>query len=800
MTTTHPMHPVFKVLTVAGFAMGVAAGCAQGQDGGGEDCPSDAEFFEEQVWKPFASMTCFSCHNSEGAAKDSAMVLRPPGEEGAAAYNMQVMAGVANEEVDGTSVLLLKPIGAHPDGHGGGTQLTPGTPDYAALEEFVARAQGTFDCEQDSGSDGEEGGEVASCEDANSDIGGRGIRRLSHLEYDNTVRDLVAVDGDLAAQAEGFASDNVINGFTNNADSLTVSGLLADQYRVAAEALADHIVTNQGDFLGCDPIDGEACAESFMRAFAVRAFRRPVTDEEVARYLALYTVVEAEDGFDEGLKWMVAAALQSPNFLYRTELGVDAGDGTYTLTAHEVASELSYLIVGTMPDAELEALAESGEILDPAVLEAQAQRLLGAPGSERVLARFVDEWLGIGLLPTVTRDPDLYPEFTPEIREAMLGETHRVVAEVFYSGGSLADLLTADFTHVTSELAAFYGVPAPGEVDAEGYGRVGLDGVSYGGLMTQGSVNAAHALPTTSSPIHRGLMVRGRLMCHELPPPPAGLDTSPPAVDPDLSTRERYAAHSSEMACSGCHELIDGIGFGLEHYDAIGRFREVDGIHPVDATGEIVRSQGIDGTFEGAAELQGILAGGDEVRDCYAQLWTEFALGAELEGELECVGESMRESFATNGGRLDGLVSELVRSPHFLRRQAGDYVPGGDTGGGDEGESSTDEGGSSTDGGEGEADTESEDSGGDGLISEGIEIEVTIDSQWAQGQCNTIHVYNVTDAPIDWEVSLILEGTLNNHWTSTATPDGEYTTFTGDFTNATVPAQGTTSFGYCVSY
>ncbi|NVB39653.1 DUF1592 domain-containing protein [Pseudenhygromyxa sp. WMMC2535] len=780
-----------------------AVGCANdgSADEGGE-CPSDEAFFDEQVWQPIASMSCYSCHNVEGAAKDSRMVLLGPDEADAVTTNMATMAAMAQEDVDGTSLLLLKPTSTHPDGHGGGMVFGTDSDQYAVFEEFVARARGTFECEDEAESGGD-AGELVCGEDELAELGVRGIRRLSHIEYDNSVSDLVEVSGELAEQGTSFASDNVINGFTKNASVLTVSSLLADQYRQAAEALADHVVDNQVEYLGCDPAEGEACAESFVRAFGTRAFRRPITDSEVARYMDLFIDIDAEDGFDEGLRWTVSALLQSPNFLYRTELGVDAGDGSYALTAHEVAAELSYLILGTTPDDELVALAESGEILEPAVLEAQAERLLADPRSEQTLLRFVDEWLNITLLSSVTRDPDLYPEFSAEIRADMLGEIHRVASEVFYAGGSLADLMTVDFTYVTAELAAFYGVPAPDNVDAEGFGRVELDGVTYGGLLTQGALNATHAKPTTSSPIHRGVMVRERLLCQELPPPPASLDTSPPPVDPSLSTRERYEQHSSDPACAGCHELIDGIGFGLEHYDAIGRFRDYDGEHPVDAAGEIVRSQDIDGTFEGAAQLQDILAAGEEVQSCYVQMWAEYSLGAELEGELECVGDSLRERFAASEGRLDVLVDALVTSPHFLRRRADDGASSGSGDEGDEGESedtgtSTDEGGE-TEGGEDTSDEGDEGSEGPSM-TDGIEIEIMVDSMWGQGECDTVHVYNVTDAPISWEVSIELPGTLANYWNAVASVDAELTTFVGESHNSTVEAQGTVSFGYCVDY
>ncbi|MCA9714707.1 MAG: DUF1595 domain-containing protein, partial [Myxococcales bacterium] len=367
---THRASMITRVGPLAALSLTAAAllalalpACSGEGDEQQGDCPADEEFYEREVWDAFASMTCYGCHNPEGTAKATRMILDPDD----VAHNMEVMATLAAEQVDGASLLLLKPTMTHPDGHGGGMVLKPDSPEYAALAEFVARADGSFVCE-----DGE--GEAPSCEEIGA--GPRALRRLSHVEYDNSVQDLLGVSGELGAQAASFAPDNVINGFTNNASALTVSSLLVEQYREAAEALADHVVENQAQYLSCAPADGQSCAESFVRSFGARAFRRPVTDEEVARYAALYQAIAPEDGFDVGLRWVVAALLQSPNFLYRSELGEHQGDGVYALTPHEVAAELSYLVLGTTPDEELRALAEDGTILDPAVLEAQAQRLL----------------------------------------------------------------------------------------------------------------------------------------------------------------------------------------------------------------------------------------------------------------------------------------------------------------------------------------------------------------------------------------------------------------------------------------
>ncbi|MEZ4428669.1 MAG: DUF1592 domain-containing protein [Nannocystaceae bacterium] len=771
------------------------AGTDTDTDGDG-DCPNDQEFFAAELWGPTFSMTCVSCHHPEGLAKDTRMVLMPGEGADVIAYNFEQVAAMAAIEEDGTSLLLLKPTGAHADGHGGGVVVTPGSSAYAALEEFVARVDGSFTCD-DGGTD--TGGPVVGCDEGG---GPRTIRRLSHVEYNRTIVDLLGLSGELAGLGLSFAPDNVVHGYSNNAGALTVSGLLADQYREVAEQLADEIVVNLGVHLACDPInDGEeACAAAFVTEFGGRVFRRPLTATERARYDGLYAEVAAEDGFEEGVYWVAAAMLQAPGFLYRTELGVHEGDGVYALTPHELAAELSYLIVGAPPDAPLRAAADDGTLADPEVLAAHADRLLALPQSQRTLERFVDEWLGLSRLPLVTRDPTLFPELTPELRAAMLGETHRLVGEVYREGGTLSDLLTAGFSYVNDGLAAYYGIPAgAGEADAEGFRRVELTGARLG-LLTQGGVLTTHALPTTSSPIHRGKLVRERLLCQELPPPPPSLDTSPPPVDPDLSTRERYEMHSADPACKGCHERIDPIGFGFEHFDGVGRYRETDGPHAIDVDGEIVQTTSTNATFSGAAELAGVLAQSSEVTACYAEQWAEFALGAADDAGLACVREDLGAAFVESGGRLDALVTALVASPYFIHRYGDGGAPvdpGDDTTGDDTtGDDSTTTGDDSTTTGDDSTSTTTGTTGG----GDDVEVEVVNDSSWPTGECNTVFVYNVSAAPVTWEVQLTLAGALQNFWNAKATVNGLDATFVGEDYNATIEANGTTSFGFCVNF
>ncbi|MCB9701127.1 MAG: DUF1592 domain-containing protein [Myxococcales bacterium] len=788
MTTTITKTRTLSLALV--LALGALAGACKGDGDGDEStCPSDQDFFEKHVYGPVLSMRCAACHNEAGLAKDTRMVLKPEGEEGYLEHNMKVTRELAREAVDGTSILLLKPTGEHPDEHKGGVILTRESAEFAALEQWVARASGAYACDDDE--------QTLECDE--SGAGARRIRRLDHREYQRSVD---AIFGGPVELGVSFAPDNVIDGYTNNAGALQVSGLLAEQYREAAEGMAGVIVDDLGRYLPCDPVaDGEPeCAAAFIDDFGARAFRRPLSAGERARYLALYEDVAVEDGFGEGIRWVSAALLQAPGFLYRTELGEANGDGQYALTPHELASELSYLIVGGPPDAALAALAADGTLGDPEVLASEAERLLADPRAEANVLRFAEEWLGLGRLPLVTRDPTLFPELSDGIRAAMQGEVERSVAGVFAEGGTLGDLLTSSRTYMTAELAAYYGESVGGEADPEGFYAVERQRGAGAGILASGALLTTHALPTSSSPIHRGKVVRERLLCQHMPPPPPSVNASPPPVDPALSTRERYTQHSADPTCAGCHQLIDPIGFAFEHFDAVGRYRELDGVHPIDDAGEILHSASTDATFVGVAELAEVLAGSEEVQACYVDQWSRFALGTAEPGDLECARGELEAAFAESGGRLDSLVLALVRSPYF-RLRTGEIASLPDDGGDSDGGDGT-TGGGDSDGSSGDGGSDGSSGGGDGGMDAppGIEFTRNVDSMWQAGECDTVTVTNVSDAPIVWYVVLDLEGALVNHWNAKVTPEGDRQRFVGEDYNASVEPQQSTSFGFCLEY
>jgi len=750
---------------------GTGAGAGTGEGG----CPDDPQFFQEHVHAPILGQKCIVCHAEGGLAGQSKLVLDPAATPEAQTANFETVRDVARLEVEGTSVLLLRPTGRYPEGHTGGKLIELGTSEYLALSAFVDRV-----------TEGKCDSPVLACDGPAR--GGRMLRRLSRAEYDATISDLFDIP---SAWGAAFTPDTVVNGFANNASALVVSPLLADQARSAAEEIAVAVFQSPAAVLPCDAASGDAaCAAAFIDSLGKRAFRRPLDDADRARYLALYTTVAAEDGFLDGARTIVTAMLQSPHFLYRTELGGPVMGGIVTLTPYEIASELSYLFWGTMPDPDLFAAADAGKLSTADEIAGQAERLLADPRSNAVLDRFVDEWLQIGNVVNVPKDEAIYPGFTPDIRAAMRAETRAVFRNVLRDGdATLPALLTSGSTFVSPELATFYGVSggAPGP---DGLLEVDLEGTERRGILTRGSVLSTHAHPTDSSPIHRGKLVRTRVLCQDLPPPPAGFNVQPPPLDPGLTTRERYLAHASEEPCKSCHQLMDPIGFGFERFDGVGRYRTTENGKPIDTAGEIVSTAHTNGEFDGTEDLMSTLAASPDTGACFSLQWLRFAYGIAESPDTQCLAAEVASDFAAGGLRIDTLLVSLARTSHFIERAADPGV------GVDPEPESTGADGS---GGSGAGGAGQGGAGGGGPVSGQLAVDVHEDSQWQGGYCSTVTVENTGDTTVTWNVSLAIDGMITDLWNAVSTPDGTKLGFGGVQHNAVLDASESTSFGFCAS-
>jgi len=489
------------------------------------------------------------------------------------------------------------------------------------------------------------------------------LRRLTPVEYENTVRDLFP--GVTLPEVELVASGDV-SGFDNNADGQVVSPLLIEQYQTAAASIGAAVSADRS-WLPCDPAADEvACGREVATAVAEGAYRRPLTAEERARIESFFDSSRATFGFDDALAMVVEGILQSPTFLYRPEVGTgaEAPEGLIALGPWEIASRLSYLLWQTAPDEDLRAAAAAGELSTPAQLEAHARRMLDDPRAEPVVQRFFDEWLQLRELEHMEKNTELHPDYRPELAELFRQETHAFVREVFENeNADFRELLTADWTMANAELAAFYGASGPA---GEGFERVPLDGMQRAGLLTQAGFLAMNAKPEETSPTHRGMFVRAGLLCGDVPPPPPGVDPIAPDPDPSMTMRERLNEHRADPVCASCHDLMDPLGFGFEAFDAVGQWRDTEAGRPVDDSGEL-HDTDVDGEFDGAVDLAHRLADSDQVQGCMARQWFRYAHGRnEHDLEDNCSVDQLTEAF--QGADLDirELIVALTQTDAFL--------------------------------------------------------------------------------------------------------------------------------------
>jgi hypothetical protein len=417
--------------------------------------------------------------------------------------------------------------------------------------------------------------------------------------------------------------------FDTDADAALVTSAHIDAYLAAAQKLAAAV--------SCDDC---------VTAYGEKLFRRPLTDDEKHAYAAM-------DG-----KTALAAMLMSPHFLYRSELG-EPDRGHYKLTPYEVATALSYTFLGTTPGDELLAAAASGELTDAASIEKWARMLIADPRAHAQVGEFAAQWTGANDVLTADKRMDLYPDFDDATRASLLAETRDFAADVVFSrDGSDASQLTAGYTILDDVAAKFYGAQ-PGHVQLP----------NRTGVLGDAAVLASVAHSDQTSPVKRGLLVRRNFLCEDLPPPPPN-GGSLPSVDPNATTRDRFAMHSSSAACSSCHMYIDKVGFGFEHFDPVGRWRDMENGKPVDGTGDMndVERLGTDTShpFSSLPELAAAIATSKAGPACFVRQYLRFSRG-------------LRETLAERCDRLwvaskwNGDVRELmvqsVLAPDFLERR-----------------------------------------------------------------------------------------------------------------------------------
>lgn len=500
--------------------------------------------------------------------------------------------------------------------------------------------------------------------------------RLTHLQWENTVRDLLQLGGRPNLSGT-FEPDTRLSFFDNNTRALRVSGDLWADYQAAAEQLAESVAVDSqalGRLLPSGlPSDPGERARAFIREVGRRAYRRPLSEEELGAYVALFEQGPAHfpgmDAFSGGARIVLEALLQSPHFIYRIELGDGSEGDTVFLDDFEIASRLSYMIWNSMPDDALLDAAASGLVHTPDQIAAQASRLLADPRGRDMVERFHAQLLNWGLYRNISKDPSDFPLYYAGVGEDMYEEAKAFVQDVVLeSGGSFYDLLTAPHTFVNSGLAAIYGLEGSFGTTLSRASFDAMDQPERGGLLTQLGFLASHGGLTGS--IHRGVFINHRILCTELPPPPDALPPIPADDGMMMTSRERIEMHTGPGTCgASCHgSFINPVGFAFESFDSFGQYRTEEMGLPVDSSGTFEFPDG-PVTFDGAEEFTRAVADRVQAHDCYAKHWIEYALGRDTAGSdldlVQSLGDASLEGLA-----IEDLIIELVKSEEFRSRNA----------------------------------------------------------------------------------------------------------------------------------
>jgi hypothetical protein len=523
-------------------------------------------------------------------------------------------------------------------------------------------------------------GVAAKCTDQAAVTPGRApIRRLTKFEYNVTVADLL---GDDTKPALALTSELLGNGFGNDADAQPTSGTVVPDFAKIAEDVANRATATPEALAKLHACAGsvtdatqQACARSIIESLAPKAYRRPVTAEEVNELVTLSDSVYPVFGFASAVAAVIEAMLQSPEYLYRVEFGEPAVENPALKrpTGFEMAARLSYLFWQSMPDAELTAAAQSGALSTAAGVRAQAERLLASPRTRQTVRFFFDNLLPISSITDVSRDPVAYPGFSSTIASLMQQETRTFLDYVVFDGaGTWPAALEADYTFVNGPLAAYYGMPA---VTGDAFQRVPVDTTQRLGLLTQGAFLVGTTPSNHTNPVLRGGFIAGKLMCREvsLPTDPEILSqVAPPDPYSGATGRERFSQHSANPVCLGCHVLMDPMGFALENYDAVGAYRATENGVVIDASGNV---PGNEETGEGSVDIGGpidlarALAQNPEVQACFASHWANFAYGQTLHEDAPadvCTQESLATAFAASGHNIKQLLLDLTQQDAFL--------------------------------------------------------------------------------------------------------------------------------------
>jgi len=410
------------------------------------------------------------------------------------------------------------------------------------------------------------------------------------------------------------------------------------------------------------------CARRIVSILARRAYRQPVTDADVRRVLAFYETGRKEGGFEAGIEAALQRILASPKFVFRAErdpAGIAPGSA-YRIGDLELASRLSFFLWSSIPDDELLAVASQGKLKNPAVLEAEARRMLADPRADALVANFAGQWLHLRNLPNVLPNSDLFPDFDDNLRQSFRRETELLFESVVHEDRNVLDLLTADYTFVNERLARHYGIP---DIYGSRFRRVAVPDEARRGLLGQGSILAVTSHAERTSPVVRGKWILENILGMPVPPPPPDVPPLKENAEGEKprTMREQMAEHRANPTCANCHKIMDPIGFALENFDAVGAWRTREAGQPIDASGVLADGTKVDGVIG----LRKALVSRPEL---FAGTLTEklltYALGRGLDYHDMPAVRAILRGAAANDYRFSSLVLGIVRSAPFQMRMA----------------------------------------------------------------------------------------------------------------------------------
>lgn len=624
--------------------------------------------FVGDLYPRLRSHNCPACHNASGVASGTRLHFPVEGASPAAvaAFGRSLESLVDQTDAD-QSVLLLKPTNRIP--HTGGALIEAGSEDERLLAAWIAYLTSDPASQE---------GPAASAPPRAAEP----LRRLTHVQYDNTVRDLL---GDRTRPARRFPAEDFVNGYTNQASAQAITPVLAETYSRAAEQLAENAFRfgDENELLPCDPegATDRGCAEAFVRRFGGRAFRRPLSESEAGAFTDLLVeAAAAESDFTAGAEVAIEAFLQAPQFLFL--LPQPAGS---PLESYEAAYRLSYALWNTMPDRPLSAAAAEGRMLSRHGVEEQARRLLAGAAARETLDGFFAQWMRFDRLLNAVKDRNRFREYSGEVAESMAEESRRLFRHLVWGDLDFREFFAADYTFVDDFLTRVYAMPDP----ATAFGKTAYPlGAARGGILGHGTFLSQTGKPLQTSPTERGLFVREHFLCQTIPPPPPGVDASLPPLTigaRPMTVREMMEGlHASDAACASCHKLVDPIGYGFEHFNTIGAYRETEPVRveptpqqerqglkaethelAIDSAGYIAGIE--DSAFRTPREAGLVLAASEVCHKCIVKQFFRYLFGRHETADDEVLIDRAYNQFKDSGFLIRELLVALLVSEEYLQ-------------------------------------------------------------------------------------------------------------------------------------